>query len=329
MAGDIKTDYGLVYENHEGRILLKKFDEPSCRALIRTVSVAIERGCELSSDTISSVKGIFDADPATSRCYPYIASYLGEPYHQNVETLLRWSMSPQGCRGAMNEHPFHLDDSFRLVWDDYPPGTVFKWQGEHCVEAKRAWAIEKEAIRLIGDTLQPELERYLGSQTRTFHVLDYCRLLGNDLSGVMIGRESSWMEPEYDNTDLHLLTVGTPGSGKFTANIAPACLQYRGSLFVIDPDGEAAAVTASARFERHGQIPYVFDPFQVLRRKLKGGFPTHAVEINYNPLRDLDIDSVAFDADAQSADGFFRHRLPLFQRHFMGQRDPPDQRQPV
>jgi len=67
-----------------------------------------------------------------------------------------------------------------------------------------------------------------------------------------------------DASDGYVLVVGATGSGKIRYLATGNCLWHGGPLFVLDPKGELAIVTASARLER-GQRGVVLDPFGVTR----------------------------------------------------------------
>lgn len=91
------------------------------------------------------------------------------------------------------------------------------------------------------------------------------------------------------------VTVGSVGSGKFVAAIAPNLLAYQGSCFVIDPKGEVCAVTAHARATTLEQKVHRLDPFNATR------FDPKSVPIglaSFNPLDALDPteDSIVSDA---------------------------------
>jgi type IV secretion system protein VirD4 len=80
---------------------------------------------------------------------------------------------------------------------------------------------------------------------------------------------------------LHLITIGPNNSGKGTGLIIPNLSDLQRSIFIIDPKGEAAAVTARKR-ARFGPVK-IINPFNLLADKLpylkSGGF---------NPLAALD-----------------------------------------
>jgi len=70
--------------------------------------------------------------------------------------------------------------------------------------------------------------------------------------------------------DRHLLTIAGTRSGKGTSAIIPNLLLYTGSVFVIDPKGENATITAERRGHGRGikngglnQEVFVIDPFKV------------------------------------------------------------------
>ena len=64
----------------------------------------------------------------------------------------------------------------------------------------------------------------------------------------------------YDKNESHMLTIAPTGAGKGRGNIIPACLNYKGSLIVLDVKGEAARVTADAR-AKFSDV-YIIDPFK-------------------------------------------------------------------
>jgi type IV secretion system protein VirD4 len=67
-----------------------------------------------------------------------------------------------------------------------------------------------------------------------------------------------WLEGEG-----HLITIATTGAGKGRGGLIPNLLSYEGPAIVIDPKGEAYAVTARRRMEM-GQKVHVIDPFKVV-----------------------------------------------------------------
>lgn len=72
-------------------------------------------------------------------------------------------------------------------------------------------------------------------------------------------RRKAWM---LDDEESHLVTIAPTGFGKGRSAIIPTCLEYPGSMVVIDPKGEAAAVTARRRRELGNDV-VVIDPFKV------------------------------------------------------------------
>jgi len=70
-------------------------------------------------------------------------------------------------------------------------------------------------------------------------------------------------------TEKHVVTIGSPGSGKSTAALVPNLCIHQGSLLCVDPKGELAAITASRRGQGRGvsglgQSVYVLDPFGIV-----------------------------------------------------------------
>src|ERR1700761_1688199 len=66
----------------------------------------------------------------------------------------------------------------------------------------------------------------------------------------------------YYPDSKHLICVGGSGAGKGTGIIIPALAQLQRSILLIDPNGEAAAITARRRM-RFGR-GIVLNPFSVL-----------------------------------------------------------------
>ena len=98
----------------------------------------------------------------------------------------------------------------------------------------------------------------------------------------------------------HLITVAGSRAGKGTSAIVPNLLRYEGSVFVLDPKGENASITARRR-GRGEEIPaggmhqdvHVLDPFG------KADVPEH-YRSGFNPLAALDPAMPGFidDCDA-------------------------------
>lgn len=101
----------------------------------------------------------------------------------------------------------------------------------------------------------------------------------------------------------HLLSVGPTRSGKGASLIMPNLLMYEGSVFVIDPKGENAYITAENR-RRRGKKSFIIDPWGEVNRRY--GNQTGELEqtTNYNPFDLLDptsesyVDDLAYMASA-------------------------------
>jgi type IV secretion system protein VirD4 len=90
---------------------------------------------------------------------------------------------------------------------------------------------------------------------------------------------------------VHLITIGPTGSGKGTGLIIPNLSELRRSILIIDPKGEAAAITARKRAQ-FGRV-IMLNPFQLFVREkpwLKSN--------GFNPLLLLDPKSDSFHDDA-------------------------------
>lgn len=113
--------------------------------------------------------------------------------------------------------------------------------------------------------------------------LERARLLADD--GLWLGRIGK--RPLRLVTDRHLCTLAPTRSGKGVSAILPNLLTYPGSVIVIDPKGEAAAITA-ARRAAMGQVVHVVDPWGIT------GLPA----ARFNPLAGLQPDSPDLAEDA-------------------------------
>jgi len=89
----------------------------------------------------------------------------------------------------------------------------------------------------------------------------------------------------------HLITIGPNGSGKGTGLIVPNLSDLRRSVLIIDPKGEAAAITARKR-AAFGRV-VMLNPFNELADNLP-----HLKSHGFNPLLTLDPASDDFPDDA-------------------------------
>lgn len=92
-------------------------------------------------------------------------------------------------------------------------------------------------------------------------------------------------------TARHMLTIAPTRSGKGTSAIIPNLLTYPGSVFVIDPKGENAWVTAERR-RALGQEVFILDPWAEVSKRY--GAETSA---RFNPMAELDPTSPDFTDD--------------------------------
>lgn len=121
-------------------------------------------------------------------------------------------------------------------------------------------------------------------------------LFGGD--GIVLGRVGRRLIRH--KTDWHLLTLAPNRSGKGVSSIIPNLLTWPGSLVVIDPKGENAAVTARHR-RAMGQAVHVLDPWGIT------GLP----RARFNPLLWLDPLSEDLVEDAALlADGLVMATAP-------------------
>jgi type IV secretion system protein VirD4 len=93
-------------------------------------------------------------------------------------------------------------------------------------------------------------------------VLDRGLLLGTPLPCQSSRRIKTPAAMISDDGDGHLITFAPTGAGKGVSCIIPALLAWDGPAIVVDPKGEAYAVTAHRR-RAFGHKVHLFDPFDV------------------------------------------------------------------
>ncbi len=85
-------------------------------------------------------------------------------------------------------------------------------------------------------------------------------------------------------SDAHLITVAPSRSGKGRCVILPNLMVHAGSMFVIDPKGENAAITAAHRARAMGHRVICLNPWR-LHGQAPWSLPAH----RFNPLAEIDI----------------------------------------
>lgn len=95
------------------------------------------------------------------------------------------------------------------------------------------------------------------------------------------------LEPIWSEREGHIATIAPTGGGKGVSCVIPALLNWSGPAIVVDPKGEAYAVTARYRHQI-GQKVLLLDPFGVT------GDPTGCL----NPLQTTNINSPTLADDA-------------------------------
>lgn len=81
------------------------------------------------------------------------------------------------------------------------------------------------------------------------------------IDGLIVGQSNNLRTYLWYRGDGHTMIIAPPGSGKGQGFVLPNLLTYPGSMLVVDPKGENAAMTARHRREKLGQGVYVIDPF--------------------------------------------------------------------
>lgn len=103
--------------------------------------------------------------------------------------------------------------------------------------------------------------------------------------------------PIASSPEAHTLIVARTRAGKGTRVIVPTLLRYVGSMLVIDPKGENAAITARTRRDQLHQRVHIVNPWGEMEELYKGlGFKT----ATFNPLDAIDRNDPNAVAVAQS-----------------------------
>ena len=132
-----------------------------------------------------------------------------------------------------------------------------------------------------------------GEHTATATNLRQAGLMPRSPEAIYLGRLLD-NKHEHDSVgypgNAHLVTIGPAGCGKRTGLIVPNLSTLRRSILVIDPKGEAAAITARKRAQFGPVI--VINPFGVFASELP-----HLKSNGFNPLTALDPEHDDFGDD--------------------------------
>lgn len=155
----------------------------------------------------------------------------------------------------------------------------------------------------LADSLTPEEESNTGggiddASFMTSEQIGAAGLLNN--AGIPLGYTLEGNRPIHYGGGLHLITFAPNGTGKGACSQIPTLLEYDGSMFMIDPKGENAAVTAKSRRDLMGQEVHILNPFGVLKDTFTAaGFRSSC----FNPLAALDPSGSNFVADVSTLCG--------------------------
>jgi type IV secretion system protein VirD4 len=126
------------------------------------------------------------------------------------------------------------------------------------------------------------------------------------------GQPSALRQPVASiDPEGHLITIAATGKGKGRGSLIPTLLTYPGSVVVIDPKGEAVAVTSEQR-RRMGQKVVILDPFRITGLDVTDGLNPFDIQ----PLSGQSVEDFALEAahllhqgqDASLKDPFWDHR---------------------
>lgn len=93
-----------------------------------------------------------------------------------------------------------------------------------------------------------------------------------------------WLE----ESEAHGLTIAPTGAGKGRSSLIPMLLTHRGSCVVVDPKGEAAAVTAQRRRDM-GQRVVMLDPFHLASEKTDSLNPMDAIKFTGDGVEEFSL----------------------------------------
>lgn len=93
--------------------------------------------------------------------------------------------------------------------------------------------------------------------------------------------ETVKLPPVFTSPEAHTLIMAPTRTGKGTRIIQPSLLAYQGSMIVIDPKGENAAVTATQRALICEDRVHILNPWRVLHAEL---FQRGFTDARFNPL---------------------------------------------
>lgn len=137
------------------------------------------------------------------------------------------------------------------------------------------------------------------------------RSLPLGLSGIL-SRQGLYWNTNHDQG--HGICVAPNRTGKGASVIIPALLTYCGSVFCIDPKGEAAWVTAPRRRELGSRV-VILDPFGEVNR-LYGEGKQVEQPTKFNPLSVIDPKSETFPEDVASLAEAMIIKTPGEKPHF-------------
>ena len=109
-------------------------------------------------------------------------------------------------------------------------------------------------------------------------------------------RDKAFTSPLYYTGAAHGFLCAPARSGKFTCALVQILAEWKGSGLVIDPKGQACAVTARYRQKKLGQDVWRLDPFNLMPELPGVRWTPRAAQVD--PMVSLDPSSDRFAADA-------------------------------
>jgi len=236
------------------------------------------------------------------------AKWTSTPYLAIYDKAFKRALTDSAYRRPLPDDPSPLVQQKKPPEEEDNPHGLFWWMGVFIV-AIVAGMFLYAVITGKGPTPKPE-EDDRPPLSDNYGAADFAPQQTEitpglrDFSGVFFGKSSAPGRgnlgvPVCSTPENHTLIVAQTRTGKGTRVIVPTLLRYtRGSMFIIDPKGENAAITARARSGfNHVRLINPWGTHQSLFDML--GFPPDT----YNPLDILEADDPNATSIAQALAG--------------------------
>jgi len=208
-----------------------------------------------------------------------------------------------GIEGRKRKIKFYTVTSFVIVLLASTTLVVFSYRTD---AVNTGWyGIVISILVIIGFTVELKLDKKLETSDifGSANYAGFLELSDNNLvtnNGIPLGlfRDEEDKYAVHYAEGRHLITIAPTRSGKGTTAQIPTLLEHDAALFMIDPKGENAVITARCRRDIMGHKVFIVNPFGVLRNDFAArGFPKAA---RFNPLAALNPNSDTFFAEVSA-----------------------------